>query len=189
MSIARKLVSGSVYCRPIPETVSLSPRTRQRLPKAMRKFAFMLSLVFIASSAFAAVSIDTTTSKDRSWASTRITTPAFSTTAGQELLLAFIATDGNDAGMTVQSVTGAGLTWVLVKRSNGQLGTSEIWRAFATAPLTNVSVSANLSQSVAASISVVSFKGVDTSGTNGSGAIGAVAGNSASSGAPQATLV
>jgi hypothetical protein len=37
-------------------------------------------------------------------------------------------------------------------------------------------------------MTVMSFKGVDTSGTNGSGAIGATASGSAASGAPTATL-
>ena len=91
--------------------------------------------------------------------------------------------------MKVQSITGAGLTWMVVKRSNTQLGTAEIWRAFAPSRLANVTVTANLSQSVAAAISVMSFTGIDTSGANGSGAIGATAGNSANSGAPTASLV
>ena len=47
----------------------------------------------------------------------------------------------------------------------------------------------NLSQSVPASITIVSFTGVDTSGTNGSGAIGATGGSSANPGAPTASLV
>jgi O-glycosyl hydrolase len=46
-----------------------------------------------------------------------------------------------------------------------------------------------LSQSVAASITVVSFLGSDTSGANGSGAIGATASANARSGVPAATLI
>jgi len=38
-------------------------------------------------------------------------------------------------------------------------------------------------------ITVMSFKGVDTTGTNGSGAIGAIGGASSPSGAPSASLV
>jgi hypothetical protein len=91
--------------------------------------------------------------------------------------------------MTVTNVTGASLTWVLVRRTNAQLGTAEVWRAFAPTTLSNVTVSANLSQSVAASITIVSFTGVDASGSNGSGAIGATGSGSASSGAPAASLV
>jgi len=76
----------------------------------------------------------------------------------------------------------------LVRRTNTQRGTAEIWRAFATTVLTNATVTATISQSVAAAITVVSFKGVDTSGTNGSGAIGATGSGNAASGAPTATL-
>lgn len=119
-----------------------------------------------------------------------VATSPFSTSAGNELVLAFIAADylfGTNT--TVTGVSGAGLTWQLVQRTNVQAGTSEIWRAFAAAPLTNVTVTATLSQGVASAITVVSFSNVDTTGTNGSGAIGATASASAASGAPTATLV
>ena len=86
-------------------------------------------------------------------------------------------------------MTATGLTWQLVRRTNTQKGTSEIWRAFATTTLSNLTVTATISQSVAASITVMSFKGVDTSGTNGSGAIGATGSANANPGAPTATLV
>ena len=59
--------------------------------------------------------------------------------SGNEVLLAFVATDYiSGPNTTVTSVSGGGLTWVLVVRSNAQAGTSEIWRAFAPARLTNV---------------------------------------------------
>src|SRR5439155_882443 len=45
------------------------------------------------------------------------------------------------------------------------------------------------SQSVVSSLTVISFTGVDASGTNGSGAIGAIGSGNGSSGAPAATLV
>ena len=102
--------------------------------------------------------------------------------------MAFIATDALSSKMTVNSVTGGGLTWALVVRTNTQSGTSEIWRAFAVSPLSNAIVTATLSQKVQASIAVVSFAGVDTTGSNGSGAIGAVASANAKSGAPTASL-
>jgi len=50
-------------------------------------------------------------------------------------------------------------------------------------------VKAALSQSVAASMTVVTFTGTDTTGSNGSGAIGNTANASAASGAPTASLV
>lgn len=136
-----------------------------------------------------AITIDAVASGDSSAASKTITSKAFSTTSANELLLAFVATDAQSAGITVTSVTGGGLTWVLVKRANTQMGTAEIWRAFAGSTLASVTVSANLSQSVASSITVMSFNGIDTTGTGGSGAIGAVGAGSASSGAPNASLI
>jgi uncharacterized membrane protein len=136
------------------------------------------------------LAIDTVISQDATSASSSITTAAFSTTQPNEVLLAFISADSSPSGgMTVNSVTGGGLTWVLVRRTNGQPGDAEIWRGFATSTLSNVAVTANLSQSAVSSITVVTFTGADASGTNGSGAIGATGGASAASGAPTASLV
>src|SRR5439155_3946481 len=91
--------------------------------------------------ATAAVAIDTVAWGDQpSTSVTTVTTSAFSTTAGSELLLALVAADATSAGNRVTSVTGAGLTWQLVVATNAQLGTSEIWRAFAAGPVTNVTV-------------------------------------------------
>ena len=134
------------------------------------------------------IAIDATISLDQS--SAPITTPAFSTTSANQLLLAFVATDYlSGANTTVTGVSGGGLTWALVRRTNVQSGTSEIWRAFAPAPLSNVTVSVTLSQNVTVSLTVMSFKGVDATGTNGSGAIGATGGSNSSQGAPTASLV
>ena len=95
--------------------------------------------------------IDALVSSDQAAALSPIVSPAFSTSAPNELVLAFIATDfGSGTNTSVTTVTGAGLAWVLVGRTNVQSGTSEIWRAFATAPLTNVTVAASLSQPVSA---------------------------------------
>jgi hypothetical protein len=51
-----------------------------------------------------------------------------------------------------------------------------------------VSVTATLSQAASSSLTVVSFSGVDPSGTAGSGAIGATKSANASTGAPTATI-
>ncbi|HMF95572.1 MAG TPA: Ig-like domain-containing protein [Vicinamibacterales bacterium] len=134
--------------------------------------------------------IDAVKSVNRSTNATTLVSGAFSTTSANELLLAFISADylsGNNT--TVTGISGAGLTWVLVQRTNVQLGSSEIWRAFAPTALTNASVTATLSQSVAGSMTVVSFSNVDTTGTNGSGAVGAAASANSAGGAPSATLV
>lgn len=134
------------------------------------------------------ITIDASVTFGRSTTSTTIASPAFSTTSANQLLLAFIAADNTSGTTTITNVTGAGLTWQLVRRTNAQRGTAEIWRTFAPTTLTNVTATATISQSVVASITVMSFKGVNTTGTSGSGAIGATASGSAASGAPTATL-
>jgi len=154
--------------------------------------ASLSGVTFSASavSTTSAITIDVTTHRDQATANTSITSPVFSTTHTNELLLAFIASDYiSGSNTTVKSVSGAGLTWVLVRRANTQRGTAEIWRAFAPATLSNVSVKATLSQNVVSSLTVMSFSGVDRTGTNGSGAIGATGSANASSGAPTASLV
>jgi hypothetical protein len=136
------------------------------------------------------VAVDAVAPGDNPNPQSTVTSTVFSTSASNELLLAFVATDYlGGPNTTVTSVAGAGLTWVLVVRSNTQSGTSEIWRAFAPSPLSNASVTATVSQSVVSSIVVMSFTGVDSSGTNGSGAIGVFASGNANPGAPTAQLV
>jgi Abnormal spindle-like microcephaly-assoc'd, ASPM-SPD-2-Hydin len=138
----------------------------------------------------AAITRDALTSSTQNTPSKTITTPVFTVSSGQELLLAFISTDQvKSPNTTVQSVTGGGLTWALVVRTNTQSGTSEIWRAFAPSAFGNAQVSANLSQSVVSSLTVMTFTGVNISGTNGSGAIGAIGSGHASSGGPSSSLI
>ncbi len=135
------------------------------------------------------LAIDAKVFKDGTKATT-IASPAFSTTAANELVLAFVTTDYlTGANTTVTGIAGGGLTWTLVVRTNAQSGGSEVWRAFAASPLSNVTATATLSQSVVASMTIMSFTGVDTTGTNGAGAIGATASANAKTGAPSATLV
>jgi hypothetical protein len=133
------------------------------------------------------IAIDAFIAKDQT-AATTVTSGAFSTSVGKELILALVSTDALSSNTTVTSMMGAGLTWNLVLRTNAQLGTAEIWRAYAPNLLSNVSVTATLSQNVPSSMLVMSFAGVDTSGTNGSGAIGATASGNGASGAPAASL-
>lgn len=110
------------------------------------------------------------------------TTPAFSTSAPNEVLIAFAASDGPLTSKQTLTVSGAGLTWTLVKRANGQAGTAEIWKATAPAALANVTVtSTQLNSSFHQSLTVVAFKG--TSG------IGASAAGSAPASAPSISLV
>ena len=175
----------------LPGKINYQLRIHIVVSQLLKRFCSLFVVFACCGAAVAQVAIQTNVSKDQNSASTTITSPVFSTSAANELLLAFISTDDNGASpyTTVKSVTGAGLTWVLVKRTNNQPGDAEIWRAFAPAALSSVSVTANLSKSVVSSITVLSFTGVPSTGTNGSGAIGAVASGHAGSGAPAAKLV
>jgi hypothetical protein len=111
-----------------------------------------------------------------------MTTPAFSTTTTSDLLVAFVAYDG-PARPTSQTatVTGAGLTWKLVKRSNAQWGTSEIWSAKATTKLTNVSVTSKPAVTgFHGSLTVIAFRNASGTGVAGQA--------SAATGAPDVSL-
>ncbi|HEX3740985.1 MAG TPA: galactose oxidase-like domain-containing protein [Terriglobales bacterium] len=163
-----------------------------RLPSIVRRvpLALVAAIFLGVIPAFASIAIDANVSVNQNSAKTTITSPALSTTAGNELLLAFVSADFLSGTNTqVSSVSGGGLTWTLVVRTNAQKGTSEIWRAFAIAPLSQATVVATLSHSVLSSLTVLSFTGVNTSGTGGAGAIGAIQSGSAAKGAPTASLV
>ena len=162
---------------------------RRALPEPFgRHILQVFVLLLVARSAWGALATDVIVSTDRSSAGTSITSPSFSSKSANELLLAFVSADASSSGVRVTGVTGAGLTWVLVQRTNVQMGTAEIWQTFAPAVLSGATVKATLSQSVAASMTVVSIIGTDTSGTNGSGAIGNKGSGNAIAGAPTATL-
>jgi beta-lactam-binding protein with PASTA domain/subtilisin family serine protease len=108
-------------------------------------------------------------------------TPSFSTSSSQETLIAFAASDGPVWGAQVLTVTGAGLTWSLVKRVNTEAGTSEIWQANTTVALSNVTVNSTpLFDGFDQSLLVVTF--------SGAAGIGAVAGWSGASGSPAVSL-
>lgn len=113
---------------------------------------------------------------------TTATTPSFSTAQAGEMLLAFAAADGPTAsGAQTVTVTGAGLTWTLVRRSNAQFGTAEVWTATAPAKLTGVSVSAT--ETVGGFHQMLTVVAVQ-----GSSGIGAVQAANAASGAPSVSL-
>ena len=121
---------------------------------------------FTAIAPSSSITLDVNKSLDGAAASATIASQTFSTASSNELILAFVATDFvSGTNTTVKSVAGGGLTWALVERTNAQSGSAEIWRAFAVTPLSNVAVTASLSQSVVSSITVMSFAGVSTAGT------------------------
>jgi hypothetical protein len=128
----------------------------------------------------ATLAVDTTVSVDSPGGTA--TTPAFSTAGPDELLLAFVSGDSPTGGGQTATVTGAGLTWNLVRRTNVQQGTSEIWQASASAKLTNATVSATLGSATTndLSLTVVAF--------TGAAGVGASAGASGPNGAPTVSL-
>jgi hypothetical protein len=110
-----------------------------------------------------------------------VTSPAFSTFTAGETVLALVASDGPGGAESV-TVSGGGLAWSLVRRANGQPGSSEVWKATAAALLTNARVtSTQASGSYDQSLSVVSFQN--------SGGVGLSAAASAVTGAPSVSLV
>jgi hypothetical protein len=127
--------------------------------------------------------LDVQVSKDQKTASNKITSPTFTTQAGHELLLAFVATDGpSGSAQRITAVTGGGLTWTLVKRANATGGTTEIWQAYAASPLTAAAVNATFAKSgYDGSITVATFTGAATQ-------VGASTANTGTSGAPTGTV-
>ena len=72
-----------------------------------------------------------------------MTSPSLTTSAANELLVAFVSGDG-PAGASKQTytVSGGGLTWTLAKRSNAQSGDAEIWWARVSGTLSSQTVTA-----------------------------------------------
>ncbi|MDN5795648.1 MAG: Ig-like domain-containing protein [Intrasporangium sp.] len=113
----------------------------------------------------ARIAIDGQVSKD---ASNTMTTPAFSTSAPGDVLLALVAYDGPSSGPQTATVSGAGLTWTLVKRSNIQSGTSEIWSAKATGTLAGAKVTSTPARKgYHGSLTVLAFTNADDVGVAG----------------------
>jgi hypothetical protein len=125
------------------------------------------------------ITVDKTIFTDGSGA---MTSPSLTTSAANELLVAFVASDGpGGSGAQTFTVTGAGLTWTLAKRSNTQFGDSEVWWARASGTLSSQTVKATPSAGgYHGSLTVVAF-------TNAAG-IGAAVASSAPGGAPDVSV-
>jgi glucose/arabinose dehydrogenase/PKD repeat protein len=108
-----------------------------------------------------------------------------STSAPGDLLLALVGAD-SPAGNQSVTVSGAGLTWTLVRRSNTQNGDAEIWQARAVGALNGAMVTSTVASTGCdgpgcnQSITVIAFK--DASG------VGASVNASGPSGAPTASV-
>jgi hypothetical protein len=111
-----------------------------------------------------------------------VTTPSFHTATTGETLLAFVSSDGPaGAGKQTVTVSGAGLTWTLVKRENARSGDSEVWKATAPSVLSGATVvSTPAKAGYSQSLSVIAMQG-----TNG---VGASAVGAGANGAPTVNL-
>ncbi len=168
------------------ETTAVAAKTTAQMTATFGGSSVSSPLTLLAPLSSNGLVVDVTTSQDSSSSSSSVTSPAFSTASGNELLIATVSAGGATPN-SVKSIDGGGLNWVRTVRTNAQGGTSEVWRAFAPSLLSNVSVTATLSSSAYSSLTVMSFEGADP-GADGTGLIGAVASASAASGAPAATL-
>ena len=95
----------------------------------------------------AGLAIDASVKTHQALPAASITSGAISTTAANDLLVAFITSDGprTAGGQSFSSVTGGGLTWRLRQRANAQAGTAEVWEAVAPAVLSGVTITATRS--------------------------------------------
>jgi hypothetical protein len=147
--------------------------------------AGVLVPVLSASPALAAgLAIDASIATHEATPAASITSGSISTKNPNDLLVAFVTSDGPNAanGISLATVTGGGLTWSLRQRTNAQPGTAEIWSAVASSVLTNIAVTATRSSgSYVGSIVVVAFSGA-------SSVTGATATGNGTTGPPTANL-
>jgi hypothetical protein len=129
--------------------------------------------------------LDQTVSANGAGSGTTATTPVFSVGVN-EVLVAFVAADGpvTSQSQTV-TVSGGGLNWQLVSRSNMMPGDAEIWAASVPSAATNLTVtsteaSANYNQS----LTITAFHGLNGATVS----IGAHANADALNGAPSVSL-
>lgn len=125
---------------------------------------------------------------------TAVDTPVTSATSSSwtpgsnELCLCLVANrGGNTPANFNSSVTGNGLTWVKVLEQDDtqNVVNLSVWRAMGSSPSAG-GVTVNFAvDPISVNFQIIRFSGVDTTGTNGSGAIGAT--NSAETGASDST--
>ena len=142
-------------------------------------------LVRPATGSTASITVDASAQTHQSSAATTITLGSFSTTHANDLVLAFLASDGSGSPNTTSfsSVAGGGLTWKLRQRTNAQPGTAEIWEAVAASALTGATITATRSSGAYVGfMDIVAFSGADTT------VDGATGSSNATSGAPSVSL-
>lgn len=129
------------------------------------------------------LTIDVQVGKNQSTPVNQFLSPTFTTKSGNELIVVFLASDG-DLGVSQNfaSVSADTLSFSLAKRANTQKGTAEVWYAYSSEKLTNTQVIAKLqSGSYRGLIRVVTFTGAKN-------VLGTTVGGSAATGAPEVSL-
>lgn len=113
----------------------------------------------------------------------KITSPPITTSAANELVLAFVSANGpKTTRQQITRVSGGGLTWSLAVRANRKPGTAEVWQADAATQLSGVKVTATLrKKGYDGSIIIATFTGADA-------VIGASGARSGATGAPGVSL-
>lgn len=122
-----------------------------------------------------AVSASNLTSGSSASAGTSFSTTSVSPTSDRLILLFVYLRNGSSTNPTVSSISGNSLTWVKVNSVTYDTTSStrrsiEVWRALGTATSGAITITTTESET-GAEWSVDEFSGIDTSGTNGSGAI------------------
>ncbi|HET9647269.1 MAG TPA: Ig-like domain-containing protein [Microlunatus sp.] len=117
----------------------------------------------------AKIAIETKSSKH---GRSKVKTSQITTKHAGDLIVAFVAFDGPKASSQAAKVSGAGLTWTLVKRSNTQHGVSEVWSARAKDTVKKQRITAQAAHSgYDGMVTVLAFR--NAAGTGVAGAAGA----------------
>ena len=111
-----------------------------------------------------------------------VTSTSFRTASAGETLVAFVAADGPPGtGKQAATVSGAGLKWKLIKRSDAGQGDAEIWAATAPSVLDGATVTSKLGNSgYDQDLSVIAMEGLK--------GVGASSAASGTGGSPSLTL-
>jgi hypothetical protein len=111
-----------------------------------------------------------------------VTTRSFHTASAGETVVAFVAADGPPGtGKQAATVTGAGLKWKLIKRSDAGAGDAEIWAATAPSVLDGATVTSKLDNSgYDQDLSIIAMEGLK--------GVGASSTASGTGGSPRLTL-
>src|SRR6266704_2779649 len=152
-------------------------RTRHHVIERMwRAVIIALVLVFVPSAALAAISATELTGGGASGSNIKTATTSSIAPGANQLILAWIVNTNNQT-RDLPTLSRNGLTWVVASTAVWNAGKPTfldritLFRAMGTSPTAgSVTISFSSGQESIA-WSIVEFSGVDTSGTNGSGAV------------------